>query len=206
MFNLTKEELAILKPLKTPRKIQDFLETIPMNFCVKGDTCWSPRMVLKNRQAHCIEGAMLAALALRLQGRPPLLLDLTAAPQDLDHVIAPFQENGRWGAISKTNHAVLRYRDPVYASIRELVMSYFHEYTDDAGKKTLRSYGGPVNLKKFDKEEWMTDETDVWYIPNHLIDIPHVSILKPGDTSKLRIADPIEQQVGSMLRCSPPKK
>ncbi len=203
MFHLTPAELRILRPLSTPRKIQDFLETLKMNFCDAGDTCWSPRVVLRERRAHCVEGAMLAALALRLHGHPPLLLDLTSTRNDLDHVIAPFRENRRWGAISKTNHAVLRYRDPVYTSIRELVMSYFHEYTSDDGKKTLRSYGGPINLRQFDRNGWMTDTQDVWYIAEYLADIPHTSILRPNQIARLRRAEPIEQQVGRMLRDQP---
>lgn len=127
--------MSILRLLKTPRKIQDFLEEIPINFEPEGDTCLSPRRVLRERRAHCIEGAMLAALALRIQGERPLVLDLEASAQDHDHVIALFKRHGCWGAISKTNHAVLRYREPVYKTIRELVLSFFHEYMDGTGRK-----------------------------------------------------------------------
>ena len=126
IFNksFNKEELKTLKRLDSPAKIQDFLCRLRYN---PKDTCFSPRMVLRKRCCHCVEGAMLAAAALRLNGRKPLLVDLTASRRDLDHVIAVFRENGKWGAISKTNHAVLRYREPVYTSIRELAMSFFHE-------------------------------------------------------------------------------
>src|SRR3989344_1742309 len=128
MYGLNEKEVKMLKALNTPRKIQDFLNKIPINFEEKGDTCFSPKMVLKKWKAHCIEGAMLAAVALRLNGKKPLVVDLTSVPEDFDHVICVFKEDGCWGAISKTNHAVLRYREPVYKNIRELVMSFFHEY------------------------------------------------------------------------------
>ncbi|MFH1078299.1 MAG: hypothetical protein V1745_03410 [Patescibacteria group bacterium] len=199
MFDLTEHELSLLKPLDTPRKIQDFLEKIPANLCEDRDTCLSPRMVLRERRAHCVEGAMLAALALRLHGDRPLIVDLTASSKDLDHVIAVFKRGGFWGAISKTNHAVLRYREPVYRTIRELVMSYFHEYTTDDGKKTLRSYSRPVNLGRFDRKGWVTAEEDVWHVPEYLCDIPHVPILTRAQIAALRLADPIEREAGMML-------
>src|SRR3989338_7334538 len=126
MFGFTKEEIAIFKSLNTPKKIQDFLNSIPADFEPHGDTVLSPRMVLKENRAHCMEGAMFAAAALRFHGYPPFVVDLTAVKDDDDHVITVFKHNNHWGAISKTNHAVLRYREPVYKTIRELVMSYFH--------------------------------------------------------------------------------
>lgn len=157
-------------------------------------------MVLKTRTAHCIEGAMLAALALRLHGHPPLLVDLTASPRDDDHVIAVFRRRGRWGAVSTSNHAVLRYRDPVYATIRELVMSYFHEYTNDDGDKTLRSYTRPVDLSRFDARGWMTASDDVWYVPEYLVDVPHIPLLTRAHIATLRPIDPIEHAAGDIVR------
>lgn len=149
-----------------------------------------------------MEGAMLAALLLRNCGFAPLVVDLTASKKDFDHVIAVFQTAGRWGAISKTNHAVLRYREPVYASIRELVMSYFHEYFNDDGKKTLRSYSEPVDLSRFDSREWMTSEEEVWYIPEYLARVKHTKILTPSQIARLRKADPIEIKAGKLLEWS----
>ncbi len=200
MFGLTSEETRILKTLNSPRKIQDFLETIPINHEPEGDTCLSPRRVLRERRAHCIEGAMLAALAFRLQGEKPLVLDLTAAPHDFDHVVCVFRQHGHWGAISKTNHAVLRYREPVYKTIRELVLSYFHEYTDEQGRKTLRSYSRPVDLSRFDQDEWMTSEEDVWIVPNYLSEIPHIPLLSRAQISSLRKADAFEQEAGRLVQ------
>ena len=125
---LTPAEHRLFARLDSPQKIQDFLDRLPVNFSLDGDTAMSPRSVLKARMAHCAEGAIFAAAALAYHGRPPLLMDIRALPADQDHIITLFQERGLWGAISKTNHAILRWRDPIYASARELAMTYAHEY------------------------------------------------------------------------------
>ena len=149
---LSNKELSVLKRLDTPQKIQDFVSAIPQNFEPDGDSCMSVREVLKNRRAHCIEGALVAALALWVHGEAPLVMDLSANDIDEDHIITLFQKNGYWGAISKGNHAYVRYRDPVYRSIRELAMSYFHEYYDTKGNKTLRSFSRPLDLSRLDRK------------------------------------------------------
>lgn len=205
MFGLNAQELRILRSLSTPGKVQDFLYRIPYNFEPGGDTCFSPRMVLREQRAHCMEGAMLAALAFRLQGRPPLVVDLEGAPHDSDHVIAVFQERGKWGAVSSTNHAVLRFRDPLYRDLRELVMSYFHEYVDAAGQKTLRTYSRPVDLTRFDAEGWMTSEEPVWVVPEYLAEMPHTRILTPREVRTLRGQEPIEMQAGEIAQWKPPR-
>lgn len=197
MKEFNKKELKILRQLKTPQKIQEFLNKIPINFEKHCETCFSPRMVLKYNKAHCMEGAMLAAAALRVNGYNPLVVDLTTTKEDYDHVVAVFKQNNYWGAISKTNHAVLRYREPVYKTIRELVMSYFHEYFLDNGKKTLRTYSMPVDLSRFDKQNWMTSEDDVWFIPEYLEEISHKTILPKN--IKLRKADKIEIKAGKLV-------
>lgn len=198
MFDLTSSELALLRRLDTPKKIQDYLETLRAND--GNDTCRSPRNVMRTERAHCIEGAMLAALALRLQGHRPLIVDFESSPDDLDHVVAVYRVHGHWGAISKTNHAVLRYREPVFRSIRELAVSYFHEYFDDDGRKTMRTFSRPVDLSRFDRRGWMTSEEDVWYVAEHLVDIPHTPILTPSQLRGLRRADPIERKAGEMVQ------
>lgn len=199
MLGFDKKEMKILKSLNTPGKIQDFLNEIPMNFEEKGDTCMSPRMILKNKKAHCVEGAMLAAAALRVNGEKPLVVDLEATKKDFDHVICVFKREGKWGSVSKTNHAVLRYREPIYKSIRELVMSFFHEYFDDDGKKNLRSYSLPVDLSRFDHLNWMASEEDVWFIPEYLAKIRHFPILTRSQIARLRKADDIEIEAGNLL-------
>ena len=199
MFGLAKGEVKIFRKLKTPAKIQDFLNSIKINFEEKGDTCMSPRMVLNNKKCHCMEGAILGALALRVNGYPPLIVDLLAHDRDFDHVVAVFRKNGKWGAISKTFVAVLRYREPLYNSVRELVMSYFHEYFDDKGRKNLRSYSLPVNLSRFDNLGWMTSEKEVWYIPDYLTKLKHFSILNKSQIHQLRKADEIEIKAGKLV-------
>jgi len=199
MYDLTKEELCLLRGLNSPSKIQDYLDQIPINLEPKGDTCLSPRNVIRERRAHCIEGAMLAALAFRLHGQKPLVLDLTSCRRDFDHVVALFKRNGCWGAVSKTNHAVLRYREPVYRTLRELVLSYFHEYFDDFGYKTLRSYSLPINLSRFDKLGWATNEEDNWFIAEHLADVKHIPLLTRSQISTLRKAHPTEIKAGEII-------
>lgn len=159
----------------------------------------SPRMVLKNRKAHCVEGAVFAAAALRFHSFEPLVIDLESTKKDFDHVVAVFKQNGKWGAISKTNHAVLRYREPVYKNTRELVMSFFHEYFLDDGNKTLRRFSLPVNLKRFDKFNWMNSEEDVWYIPEYLVEVKHFDILNKKEIASLRKADAIEIEAGKLV-------
>ena len=199
MLKIPKEKLKILKALNDPKKIQTFLNSMPMNFEKDGDTCFSPMTVLDKNVCHCIEGAVLAALALRLNGEPALLLDLMASKTDFDHVVTVFKKYGKWGAISKTNHAFLRYREPAYSSIRELAMSYFHEYFDKTGRKSLRSFSAPVNLKRFDHLGWMTTEEDNDYIAEYLAKTKHFKILNRKQVMYLQKADPVESKAGKVL-------
>ncbi len=199
-FNLTEKEIKLFKSLNSPAKIQNFINKIPVNFEKDGkDTCYSPRKVLKENECHCIEGAILAALILRVNGYLPLLVDLTASKQDFDHVIAVFQKDSKWGAITKTNHYSLRYREPVYSSIRELVMSYFHEYFNESGKKTLRSYSNPIDLSMFDHENWMTKEGELWEIPEYLAEVEHFPILTKKQIANLQKADKIELEANKLV-------
>lgn len=198
LFSLPAKEFEILKKINTPVRVQNFLDTLKINFEPNGDTFFSPMTVLQKKACHCIEGAILAALALRLHGQAPLLVDLTANKNDFDHVITVFKKDGFWGAISKTNHAALRYREPVYRSIRELAMSYFHEYFDDFGRKNLRSYSSPVNLKRFDRRGWMTTFDNVYYIPEYLVAARHFPLLTKKQFKNLREADPIEIEAGKI--------
>ncbi len=200
---MPQKELRLLKKLNTPKKIQDFLDRMPINFEEDGDSFLSPMSVLEKGFCHCTEGAILAALALRVNGEPPLVLDLMANKNDFDHVITLYKRYDKWGAISKTNHAVLRFREPVYSSIRELVMSYFHEYTDDFGRKNLRSFSRPVNLRRFDKKGWMTTMGDIYYIPEYLAEIKHLPLLDKKQIRNLRKADQIEIEAGKITEWQP---
>jgi hypothetical protein len=173
-------DLRVLKGLRTPERIQRFLDDdIGYNKEKGGPTCRSPRRVLRDRVAHCLEGALFGAAALRVQGFPPLLLDLEAVRDD-DHVLALFKQRGCWGAIAKSNYAGLRFREPVYRTLRELAMSYFENYYNPEGEKTLRTYSRPVNLARFDRVDWMTAEEDQWNISDYLFGIPHRPLLTPG--------------------------
>jgi hypothetical protein len=174
-FGLRTAEVRALRALGTPQGIQRALDAMPYHLA---STAWSPRRVLAERTAHCLEGAVFAAAALRLLGLPPLLLDLEAV-QDTDHVIAVFRVRGRWGAIAKSNFSGLRYREPVYRSLRELVMSYFDGYVNLRGDRTLRAYSRPVNLARFDRTHpgWMVSDVDLWWIAEHLVGIAHTPLL-----------------------------
>lgn len=166
-------EFKIFKKLKSPPRVQDFLNSLSINFEPDGDTCRSPQSTLQHGTAHCFEGAVLAAAIFWYHDRTPLLLDLETTQKDESHVIAPFKEGKYWGAVSKTNHSVLRFRDPVYKTVRELAMSYFHEYFLDSGEKTLRRYSKePFNLLDFE-DDWLTAEYPIWGVHDALVCAPH---------------------------------
>ena len=205
-YGFTREELTIIRPCNTPRKIQDFLDTIPMNFERGRPTCYSPRCVLQKRRAHCIEGAVLAAAMLRVAGWRPLVMDLRSVGHDYDHVVAVFRIDGCWGAISKTNHGVLRYREAVYRTIRELAMSFFHEYFTNDGEKTLRAYSGAIDLSRFDGNHWMTTEKPIWDISAYIDSVRHYPILNRAQIARLRRADPIERQMGKLMEWPHPRR
>ncbi len=197
-LGLTKTEFAVLRRLSSPQKIQDFLYTLPSNFEIGGQTCLSVREVLRRRRAHCIEGAMLAACALWVHGEPPLLMDLRA-DQDFDHVVTLFRRNGHWGAISKTNPPVLRWRDPIYRSLRELAMSYLHEYANKRGQKTLRSYSRPFDLRRFDPELWVTNGKNCWDVGDAIDGIPHYRLVTKRQARVLRLRDAVERKAGALF-------
>ncbi len=191
MHGLTRQEMNILRRLNSPEKVQRYIdEEISYNKEKDGETCRSPRRVLRDMTGHCFEGALLAVAALRIHGYPPLVLDLEADPsKDDDHILAIFQENGGWGAIAKSNYSGLRFREPVYRTLRELVMSYFEHYYNLKGEKTLRRYSRPLNLSRFDRRGWMTAEDDLWDLNEYLLTIRHWPILTPKMNRSLRKVD-----------------
>lgn len=190
-----------LKKLNTPAKIQDFLNGLKFNFEKNGDTLSGPAQVLRRGSAHCFEGALLGAYLLsKIPGKKnkPLVVCLKATKHDYDHVIAPFRVNGLWGALSKTNHAVLRYREPVYKNLRELAMSYFHEYFLNNGEKTLRYYSDPLNLNEFE-EGWELLDGDLWGIDDELDKVNYHEIVPKKHIKKLRLVDKIERDAGKIV-------
>ncbi|MFA6273932.1 MAG: hypothetical protein WC662_02120 [Candidatus Paceibacterota bacterium] len=212
MLVFTNKEKELMEKLNTPAKVQDFLNILKFNFEKNGETLKSPIRVLREKNAHCLEGAIFGAYILSLHGQKPLLLHLETTKDDFDHVVALFQKDGFWGALSKTNHGVLRYREPIYKNIRELVMSYFHEYFLDNGKKTLRKYSRPLNLNIFParnashsvaggEKSWITAEHDLWEIDQELDKIKHYDIAPKKIFKKLRLADKIEIEMGKIVEC-----
>lgn len=191
--------MDILKKLSTPQKIQDFLDTLPMNHEKRGETYMSVRRTLREKKAHCFEGALVAACALQMHGEKPLLLDLSVTSDDIDHVVALYKKNGYWGAISKTNHVSLRFRDPVYKTVRELAASYFNEYfLSDTGKKTLRAYSIPFDLSK-QEIDWIASEEDLVDLVDALEDSPHLPLFPKENLKYLRRADKMERKVGRLV-------
>jgi hypothetical protein len=168
-FGLSAKDLRALRALKTPARVQKFIDAIEYQYA---DTAMSPQRVLRERKGHCLEGALLAAAALRVNGRAPLLMDLEAVRDD-DHVVAIYREGGLWGGIAKSNFAGLRFRAPIYRTLRELALSYFEYYYNLRGERTLRSYSRAVNLERLDGRNWMTSEEDVWCVPELLIEARH---------------------------------
>lgn len=191
---LSPTEKKIFAKLTTPQKIQDYLDTLPINYELRGETYMSPRRMLKAKTAHCFEGALFAAAALAYHGQKPLLMDLRTAVPYEDHVVTLFRTNGLWGAISKTNHPILRYRDAVYLSPRELAMSYFHEYVETDGKKALREYSNPFDLARYAPERWATAEGDLHWLVEALDNSRHFPVAPQKALRKLRDASQFERK------------
>ncbi len=184
MFDLTPGELRLLRRLSTPERIQGYLDGLVYNTEPDGDTYRSPRRVIRDGTAHCAEGAFLAAAAFRVHGRPPLLVDLESVRDD-DHVLAVYREGGAWGAVATSKFAGLRFRAPVYRTIRELALSYFEDYYNWDGERTLRAYSRPLSLARFDRIAWMTTEEDLWPVVDHLAAVPHTRLITPGMARRL---------------------
>ena len=203
-LGLAKAEFAVLRRLSTPEKIQKYLLEIEQNFELDGDSCASVRHVLRHRRAHCIEGAFLAAAALWVHGEPPLLLDLRAV-RDSDHVVTLFRRKGHWGCISKTNGPDLRWRDPVYRNLRELALSFLHEYSNWRDHKTLREYSVPFDLRRADPAQWVTGEDGAWDVAEKLDEIRHYRLVTKAQEKLLQRRDPFERHVSTLTQYQRPK-
>lgn len=204
-LGLTPREYALLRRLDTPEKIQAFVNAIPCNHEIGGETVLSVREVLKQRRAHCIEGAMVAAAAMWVNGMKPLLLHLDCHISDYPHVIAVFRRHGAWGAISKTNGAPLRYRDPIYRSLRELALSYFHEYFNRRGHKTLRSYSTAFDMRRIDPAEWVTASKHCWTTHDRLVALRHYPLISPRQEKLLAKLDPFAHRASKVVQYPRPK-
>ena len=198
---LTARDYATLKRLSTPIKVQDFLDTLPFNFEKAGDTQGGPRRVLVAKKAHCLEGALLAAAALWIAGEPPLIMNLSSrlGRGDVDHVVTLYKRGGRYGAISKTNHAVLRFRDPVYRTPRELALSYFHEwFINETREKTFECYSTPLDMRRFGTA-WLTAEKNLWEVADALSERKHHFLVPKGNWRYVRKADDMELAAGKLV-------
>jgi hypothetical protein len=193
-----------LARLKSPADVQDFVSSLKMNHEPGGDTCRSAAEVLKRGEAHCIEAAFVAAAALWMMGYKPLLMDMQAKG-DHDHVICIFQERGHWGAISKSNHVWLRWRDAIYKTPRELALSYFHEYTKGR-RKTLRNYSVPFDLRRYKNNEWVNSKEDCWDIAGALDEGRHYSLVTTAQAKKLRLRDMVEMKADKLTQYKKKRK
>ncbi|MFY9288234.1 MAG: hypothetical protein WAO98_07000 [Alphaproteobacteria bacterium] len=203
-LGLPRHQAAQLAKLTSPEKVQDFINDIPINFEPGGDTCLSVTEVLRQRRAHCIEAAFTAACAFWINGSPPLVMDMQAKG-DCDHVIAVFKHKGCWGAISKSNHVWLRWRDPVYRNLRELAMSYFHEYVSGQSK-TLTAYSVACDLRRFDTKLWISNRDDCWDVAAALDGIRHYKLVTAQQAKNLRHRDSVEIRAGDILQYKAPNK
>lgn len=203
-LGLTAGEVARLSALRDPAAIQRFVNSIPANYEHAGDTLLSVRRVLRERRAHCIEAALVAACALWLHGEPPLLLDLRAE-SDFDHVVALFRRRRLWGAISKSNHVALRGRDPIYRSLRELALSYFHEYHNARGERTLREYSRAFDLRALDPAVWVTAEQDAWEVERRLDLCRHYRLFPATQRRYLTRIDALEREAKRLVQYPRPR-
>jgi hypothetical protein len=203
---LTAAERRLFARLDSPQKIQDFLDTLPVNFEVAGGTMMSPRSMLKARTAHCAEAAMFAAAVLAFHGKQAWLLDIQARPTDHDHVVTLFRQHGLWGAISKTNHAILRWRDPIYQSVRELAMSYAHEYCLPSGRKSMLAFSRPFSLDRYAPKDWITTEDDLHWLVDALDESPHIPLAPAGALRARRRSAKIELIAQEHVEWPAPRK
>ncbi len=184
-MNWTKKELRILLSLTTPSRIQAYLDETPYST----EVCYRcPHSVMRDRRAHCFDGAVFAAAALRRLGYPPRLINMFADRDD-EHLLAVFQENGHWGAVAKSNFVGLRFREAVYRNLRELVMSYFEHYYNVEGLKTLRNYTRPLSLEPFDALHWMTDDAAMDAIAQSLDRLKPIAAVTPAMVRRLSHMD-----------------
>ncbi len=190
---LKRSEREFLETLTTPSKIQGFLDKLPYS---TEPIYRCPLRVLRERVTHCFDGALFAAVGLRRLGYPPLIFEMVPDDRDDDHLLALYQCEGYWGAVGKSNFVGLRFREPIYRTLRELVMSYFEQYYNVEREKTLRSYTLPLHLKVFDKLNWMTSDESIELIAQRLNETRKISILTPSMISNLSLVDERSYRAG----------
>jgi len=203
-LGLAAAEYALLMRLRTPLDIQAFLDSIPANHELNGETIQSVRQVLRKRCAHCIEGAFVASCALWINGEVPLVMHLDCEDTDYPHVVTLFRRRGAWGAISKTNGPGLRFRDPVYRTLRELAMSYFHEYSDRLGRRTLRSHSVAFDLRKLSPSLWVTPDGPCEVAQDRIVELRHYPLIATAQKRLVSRLSPFERKVAKILQYPKP--
>jgi hypothetical protein len=203
---LTPAEKRLFARLDSPQKIQTFIDRLPANFESDGDTLMSPRRMMKARVAHCAEGAMFAAAVLAFHNQDAWLMDIRSLPSDHDHIVTLFKQRGLWGAISKTNHAILRWRDPIYRTPRELAMSYAHEYCLRGGKKSMLEFSRPFSLTRLAPKRWVIAEEELHWLMDKLDDAPHIPVAPPAALRARRRSSPIELKAQEVVEWKRPRK
>ena len=190
---LSPDERKLVRSLSSPVKIQNFLDTLAYS---TESTYRAPLTVLRDRIAHCYDGAVFAAAALAWNDHPPLIVNLFPNSRDDEHLVAIFRRHGCWGAVGQSNFVGLRYREPIHRTVRELMISYFEQYYNVAGEKTLRSYTKQLDLQRFDRSRWMTDAKAMDIIADHLESMPKVRLLTPAMARTLAKVDPLSYAAG----------
>jgi hypothetical protein len=203
---LTPAEHRLFSRLDSPQKIQTYIDRVPANYELGGDTVLSPRRMIQDHVAHCAEGALFAAAVLMFHGQRVWLMDLQALPRDQDHIVTLFRQRGLWGAISKTNHAILRWRDPIYRSARELAMSYAHEYCLPGGKKSLLAYSKPFSLARYAPKRWVIAGEDLHWLMDELDASPHVPVAPKRALQSRRRSSPVELRAQEVVEWPDPRK
>ncbi len=195
-IKLPGELISLLVELDTPYAIQTYLDGLPY---VGEELNRSPLRVIRDQQCHCLDGGLLAALALRQLGFSARIIDLIPAPNvDDDHVLAIFEVNGCYGAVAKSNFVGLRYREPVYRSLRELVMTYFDVFYNVTGQKTLRAYTRPLNLAAYDRFDWQTSEAGVEKVVKRLYSLKPVGVITSNQIEELSLMDKRSYEAGML--------
>jgi hypothetical protein len=194
--SLRPKSRKVLERLASPAAIQAFIDNLEYS-C--DDTYRCPLRVINERIGHCFDGALFAAAALRRLGQPAMLVDMLPNGRDDDHVLALFRRNNHWGAIAKSNFVGLRYREPVYRTIRELIMSYFEQFFNAAGEKTLAGYTRPLNLSPYDNLPWTVEDAPLDQIADHLDRVPRYRILTPKMAKELVPVDALTFRAGMLV-------
>jgi hypothetical protein len=186
LSSLSPDERKLVRSLSSPIKIQSFLDSVAYS---TESSYRAPLTVLRERVAHCYDGAVFAAAALAWNDDSPLIVNMFPNSRDDEHLVAIFRRNGGWGAIGQSNFVGLRYREPIHRTLRELMISYFEQYYNVSGEKTLRSYTKPLSLCRFDRTLWMTDAKGMDIIADHLASMPQVFLLTPAMARNLAKVD-----------------